>query len=307
MSIHATSGRWRLGLGLALLTAFLWGILPLALAIILQGLDVYTVTWYRFFIAFVLLGGYLTIRKQLPNPETIRLIPWGLLGIAAIFLAGNYILFVQGLALTSPTNAEVLIQTSPVLMGLGALVIFKEHYTSLQWLGLGVLTLGFSLFFNEQLKVLVTASNQYLWGSFLLGVGAICWAIYALAQKQLLQSLSSSQVMAFIYGSCTILYLPVATPTAVFSLTPFQVLILLFCGLNTLIAYGCFAESLEHWEASRVSAVLALAPIITLISVDSIAVLFPHLIEPENLTILAVIGAIIVVAGSMMIALGKKT
>jgi drug/metabolite transporter (DMT)-like permease len=113
--------------------------------------------------------------------------------------------------------------------------------------------------------------------------------------------------MAFIYGSCTILYLPVATPTAVFSLTPFQVLILLFCGLNTLIAYGCFAESLEHWEASRVSAVLALAPIITLISVDSIAVLFPHLIEPENLTILAVIGAIIVVAGSMMIALGKKT
>lgn len=154
--------------------------------------------------------------------------------------------------------------------------------------------------------MLVTASNQYLWGSFLLGIGAICWAIYALAQKQLLQSLSSSQVMAFIYGSCTILYLPVATPTAIFSLTPFQVLILLFCGLNTLIAYGCFAESLEHWEASRVSAVLALAPIITLISVDSIAVLFPHLIEPENLTIFAVIGAIIIVTGSMMIALGKK-
>ncbi len=306
MPLHSTSGRWRLGLGLALLTTFLWGILPLGLAIILQGLDVYTVTWYRFLIAFVLLGGYLTTRQQLPNVQKWRLMPWGLLGIATIFLAANYVLFLQGLALTSPTNAEVLIQLSPVLMGLGALVIFKEHYTRLQWLGLGVLTLGFSLFFHEQLRSLVTASNQYLLGSFILGVAAICWAIYALVQKQLLQQLSSSQVMAFIYGSCTILYLPIATPTAIFTLTPFQLLILLFCGLNTLIAYGCFAESLEHLEASRVSAVLALAPIITLISVDIIAVLFPRLIKPENLTIFAITGAFFVVAGSMMIALGKQ-
>ncbi len=306
MPLHSTSGRWRLGLGLALLTTFLWGILPLGLAIILQGLDVYTVTWYRFLIAIVLLGGYLTTRQQLPNVQKWRLMPWGLLGIATIFLAANYVLFLQGLALTSPTNAEVLIQLSPVLMGLGALVIFKEHYTRLQWLGLGVLTLGFSLFFHEQLRSLVTASNQYLLGSFILGVAAICWAIYALVQKQLLQQLSSSQVMAFIYGSCTILYLPIATPTAIFTLTPFQLLILLFCGLNTLIAYGCFAESLEHLEASRVSAVLALAPIITLISVDIIAVLFPRLIKPENLTIFAITGAFFVVAGSMMIALGKQ-
>ncbi|MFM6190194.1 DMT family transporter [Planktothrix sp.] len=306
MSIHLTSGRWRLGLGLALLTTFLWGILPLGLAIILQGLDVYTVTWYRFLIAFVLLGIYLATAQKLPNVQNWRSIPWRLLGIATIFLAANYVLFLQGLALTSPTNAEVLIQLSPVLMGLGALAIFKEHYTRLQWLGLGVLTLGFSLFFHEQLRVLVTASDQYLLGSLILVCAAVCWAIYALAQKQLLQQLSSSQIMWLIYGSCTLLYLPVSTPTAIFSLTSFQFFILLFCGLNTLIAYGAFAESLEHWEASRVSAVLALAPIITLISVDTVALLFPLLIKPEHLTILAIIGAILVVAGSMMIALGKK-
>lgn len=306
MSIHLTSGRWRLGLGLALLKTFLWGILPLGLAIILQSLDVYTVTWYRFLIAFVLLGIYLATCQKLPNVQNWRSIPWRLLGIATIFLAANYVLFLQGLALTSPTNAEVLIQLSPVLMGLGALAIFKEHYTRLQWLGLGVLTLGFSLFFHEQLRVLVTASDQYLLGSLILVCAAVCWAIYALAQKQLLQQLSSSQIMWLIYGSCTLLYLPVSTPTAIFSLTSFQGLVLLFCGLNTLIAYGAFAESLEHWEASRVSAVLALAPIITLISVDTIALLFPLLLKPEHLTILAIMGSILVVTGSMMIALGKK-
>ncbi|MBD2484447.1 MULTISPECIES: DMT family transporter [Planktothrix] len=306
MSIHSTSGRWRLGLGLALLTTFLWGILPLGLAIILQSLDVYTVTWFRFLIAFILLGGYLATRQQLPDIQKWRSMPWGLLAIATIFLAANYVLFLQGLALTSPTNAEVLIQLSPVLMGLGAIVFFKERYTGLQGLGLGVLTLGFSLFFHEQLRILVTASERYLLGSFIVGVASICWAIYALAQKQLLQQLPSTHIMGFIYGSCTILYLPVATPTAIFTLTPFQLFILFFCGLNTLIAYGAFAESLEHWEASRVSAVLALAPIITLIAVDLVALLFPLLIKPEHLTNLAIIGAILVVLGSMMIALGRR-
>ncbi len=306
MPLHSTSGQWRLGLALSLLTTFLWGILPLGLAIILQALDVYTVTWYRFLIAFVILTGYLAYQKKLPDTRKFSLIPWGLLFIATIFLAANYVLFLKGLYLTSPTNAEVLIQISPVLMGLGALVIFKERYTVLQCLGLGVLGLGFSLFFHEQLRVLVTASNQYLWGSFLLVLAAISWAIYALAQKQLLQQLPSYQIMWFIYGSCVILYLPIGTPTAIFTLNPFQLLVLLFCGLNTFVAYGCFAESLEHWEASRVSAVLALAPIITLISVDIVALLFPLLIKPEHLTFLAVTGAVFVVVGSMMIALGRK-
>ena len=97
--IHQTSGRWRLGLSLSLLTVFLWGILPLGLAIILQSLDVYTVTWYRFLIAFVLLGIYLATCQKLPNVQNWRSIPWRLLGIATIFLAANYVLFLQGLAL----------------------------------------------------------------------------------------------------------------------------------------------------------------------------------------------------------------
>lgn len=81
---------------------------------------------------------------------------------------------------------------------------------------------------------------------------------------------------------------------------------LLFCGLNTLIAYGSFAESLEHWEASRVSAVLALAPIVTLIAVELVAGIFPQLIPPENITLIGIIGALLVVSGSVAIALGKS-
>ncbi|HAX77295.1 MAG TPA: EamA family transporter, partial [Cyanobacteria bacterium UBA11372] len=265
--LHQSSGKWRLGLALSLVTVFLWGVLPIALSVTLQALDVYTVTWFRFLVSFGILAVYLAGRKQLPSLDKLRLMPLGLLAIAIVFLALNYILYLQGLALTAPANAQVLIQLAPVLMGLGGLVIFKERYTLRQWVGVGVLTLGFVLFFNERLSNLIAAKGQYLLGSGIILIAAAAWAIYALAQKQLLQKLPSSNIMLLIYGGCAVLFSPFAQPQSLLTMSPLHWGMLLFCALNTVLAYGSFAEALEHWEASRVSAVLALAPIVTLISV----------------------------------------
>ncbi|MFM5981228.1 MAG: DMT family transporter [Sphaerospermopsis kisseleviana] len=304
--IHQTSGRWRLGLSLSLLTVFLWGILPIALKVTLQVLDVYTVIWFRFLMSFILLAVYLSVQKKLPTIEQLRSSSGKLLAIATIFLGGNYFLFMQGLALTTAGNAEVIIQLSTVLLGFGGLVIFRERYTLWQWFGVSVLTLGFLLFFKAQITNLITAQGQYLVGSGLLVLGAVCWAIYALAQKQLLQSLSSYHIMLIIYGGCALLFTPFTKVYKIFNLDFLHLSMLLFCGLNTLIAYGSFAESLEHWEASRVSAVLALAPIVTLIAVELVAGIFPQLIPPENITLIGIIGALLVVSGSVAIALGKS-
>jgi drug/metabolite transporter (DMT)-like permease len=305
MPLHQSSGRWRLGLALSLLTVLLWGVLPIALKIMLQVLDVYTLTWFRFAIAFGLLAIYLALRRKLPSLQQLRSASLGLLAIATIFLAVNYLLFLQGLALTSANNAEVLIQLAPVLFGLGAIAIFKERYTLRQWAGMAVLVLGFVLFFNEQLRTLITGASNYLIGSSLIIIAAAAWAVYALAQKQLLQQLSSANVMLIIFGGCALIFSPVAAPQKIFTMSPLYLATLLFCGLNTLIAYGAFAEALENWEASRVSAVISLAPLCTLVAVEVVSSLMPNLIAPEPLTILGIVGAILVVAGCMAIALGR--
>jgi drug/metabolite transporter (DMT)-like permease len=306
MSLHQISGRWRLGLALSLLTVLLWGILPIALAVTLQALDVYTVIWFRFLVSFVLLFVYLGTSGKLPRLEQFRSGSRKLLAIATFFLAMNYFLFMQGLALTSPANAEVLIQLATVLLGLGGLVIFHERYQLYQWLGVSVLSCGYLLFFLEQLTNLITAPNTYIIGSILIVLGAAAWAIYALAQKQLLQFLSSPSIMLIIYGGCALLFTPLAQVKSIFTLDTLHSGMLIFCALNTLIAYGAFAESLEHWEASRVSAVLALAPIVTLISVAIVSAIAPDLIPPERFTFVGILGAGLVVAGSVAIALGKS-
>lgn len=305
--MHQSSGRWRLGLLLSLLTVLLWGILPIALAVTLQVLDVYTVTWFRFLVSFSLLLVYLGVRGKLPTLTQLRRSSWKLLAVAIIFLACNYVLFLQGLALTSPANAEVIIQLAPVLLGFGGLVIFHERYTLRQWFGVSVLIFGFLLFFNEQLNNLITARGTYLLGTGLTVLGAIAWAIYALAQKQLLQSLSSASIMLIIYGACALLFTPFAHPKIIITLDLLHGGMLFFCALNTLIAYGAFAEALQHWEASRVSAVLAVAPIVTLISVEIVSLIASSLIAPERLTFIGIIGAVLVVSGCVAIALGKPS
>ncbi|BAZ05345.1 DMT family transporter [Calothrix sp. NIES-3974] len=304
--MHQTSGRWRLGLGLSLMTVFLWGILPIALTITLQAVDIYSVTWFRFLVSFLLLGIYLTWSRQLPPIQQFKTTTWQLLAIATLFLALNYIFFLQGLALTSATTAQVIIQLAPFLMGLGGLIFFRERYTLPQWLGVVTLITGFVLFFHEKLVNLQINTEQFELGILSVVIAALAWAIYALAQKQLLQQLSSAQIMLIIYGGCSCLFVFFITTSVFQSLSPLHWFTLGFCALNTLIAYGCFSESLQHWEASRVSALVATTPIVTFLSVLISSRLIPQHIAPEILSLSGICGGVLVVTGSIVTALGKR-
>lgn len=306
MKLHSTSGKWQLGVGLSLCTCFMWGILPVALAIVVKKLDPYTVCWWRFFIAFISLGIYLVQGKKLVIPQQLPRNYWVLLGIAALFLAFNYQFFLTGLKNTSASNAEVLIQLAPVFFGLTSLIIFREKYNLLQWMGVATLITGLIAYSHDQLQMLISSPQQYLFGNTLLALGALAWAIYALAQKQLLEKLPSSLIMWFIYGICLLLFTPMARPLTIFNLNGLELSLLIFSGFNTLLAYGAFSEALEHLEASRVSAILAITPLVTLISVDLLSLWFPAWVKPEPITIIGIIGAILVVVGAIATTMGKQ-
>ncbi|MNE90063.1 putative inner membrane transporter YhbE [compost metagenome] len=95
-------------------------------------------------------------------------------------------------------------------------------------------------------------------------------------------------------------------PLESLQLSPLQGWLLLACCLNTLIAYGAFAEALAHWEASRVSATLAITPLVTFAAVALAAWLWPDYVQVEQINSLAYGGAILVVLGSALVALGPS-
>ena len=109
-----------------------------------------------------------------------------------------------------------------------------------------------------------------------------------------------------IYLSCALLLTPWAQPLQVLELSPLQGWLLLACCLNTLVAYGAFAEALAHWEASRVSATLALTPLVTFVSVALASSWWPDHVLPEAVNWIAYAGAVVVVLGSALTALGPS-
>lgn len=306
MELHRPSGRTGLGFFLATATMLLWALLPLALKITLAGMDPYTISCLRFAFSAVVLAGFLASRRQLPALAVLGTSSRVLLAVATVFLAANYICYLIGLDYTTPANAQVLIQLAPLLLALGGIVIFKERFTGLQWTGFGVLLGGLGLFFRDQLLSLASDVDRYFLGSMLMVLAALTWSIYGLAQKQLLRSLPSQSIMVCIYAGSAVLFAAFSSPGQILSMNTLELAMLLFCALNTLIAYGTFSEALVHWEASRVGAVLALTPLVTIATAALINAVWPELIETATLSRSGLLGAGLVFAGSLLTALGQR-
>jgi drug/metabolite transporter (DMT)-like permease len=304
MQLHRVSGRGGLGFALAFATMALWGVLPLALEIVLRTLDPATITWVRFTISALLLGVLLAARGGLPPLRRLGAGEWRLLAVATVFLAVNYQGFLVGLDWTTPANAQVMIQLAPLLLAFGGIAVFGERFTRLQGIGVGVLVAGLGLFFAGQVGALAAGLRRHLLGDAVMVAASLTWAVYGLAQKQLLRSLPSQGIMLCIYAGCAVLFVPLAEPASLGALDGLGWALLVFCGLNTLLAYGAFAEALAHREASRVSAVLALTPLATVACTWLAAARWPDLVATEPLGPAALAGACLVVAGSLATSLG---
>jgi drug/metabolite transporter (DMT)-like permease len=305
-TLHQTSGRTRLGLALVLVTVALWAVLPIALKIVLSGMDALTLTWYRFAAAGVLLSSFLAMRGELPDLRGLDRSAWVLLAIAVGCLSANYGLYVVGLDRTNASTAQVVIQIAPVLLAVGGIWVFKEHFGLLQWFGLITMVLGLLVFSRDQIANLLADFSSFYAGILCIVAAAVAWAAYGLAQKQLLNAMSSPSVMVCIYVGGAVIFAPLADFASISALTTAQLGALLFCVANMLIAYGTFAEALSHLEASRVSAVLAIVPLCTLAVIPLVRRVAPSLLAPEPITWVGVVGAFMVVGGALMIALTKQ-
>jgi drug/metabolite transporter (DMT)-like permease len=306
MELHRPSGERAKGAAFAVTTMLLWGVLPLVLREALRSVDAASLTGFRFFTSALVLGAFLATTRRLPNLGQLSRLGVGLLAIATLGLAANYIGFLLGLDHTSPATAQVLIQLGPLLLALGGLVVFRERFVAAQWLGFAAILVGLGAFFASQLAALGREIDRYLVGVGWIAFAALTWAIYGLAQKQLLQVLSSQAVMLCIYAGCALCFAPWFDASAFAGLTAGQWGVLAFCSANTLVAYGAFAAGLQHWEASRVSAVIALTPLATLACSTLAAQLAPARFPNEPLAANAWIGAALVVGGSLLTALGRR-
>jgi drug/metabolite transporter (DMT)-like permease len=306
MTPSARSERWRSGFGLALVTAVLWGAVPLALTPIVSRVDPVTISWFRFAFCGVILFTWFAVsgRLRISRQARARVLPQFVLAVVA--LVGNYVLYVWAMHYIPAPVAQIVIQIAPVLLMLCSLWVFDERFSAFQWTGFALLLLGIGAFCGERLRVSGADLPVFGAGVGLMLAAAVSWTIYGLAQKRLLAHLPSQYILMGIYLAGTLMMMPMSRPPQLLALNTAELLLLGFLGLNTLIAYGAFAEALNRWESSKVSAVLALQPLTTLFGAHALGSWLPQTFPDVPLTPIAVAASLAVVAGSMSCALGGQ-
>ncbi len=296
----------KFGFFLSLFTAFIWGNVPIALKEVMLTLDATTLVWYRFLIAFLILFPILFYKKDLPiqkiqqNPKLLIVLIILTLGILI-----NFLLFSESLVYTTPTVVQIVIQLSSVGLLFASMIVFKEKLTQPQLLGVAILITGLLLFFNKNLVEMISSFNAYSIGVGLAALSALSWVIFALAQKVALRDFSSLQILLILNTFGMIILFPFADFTSVLSLSTLQVVLLIYCGVNTVLGYGALAEAMRLWDVSKVSAMITMTPLFTLGFSLLFSALWPSIFAHPELNILGYIGVFVVVFGAMFMVIGE--
>ena len=287
-----------IGIIYAVITAFFWGFLAIALKVAVGIIGPYNIVWFRFTMAFSVLFLYFLLRNK-SRLNIIRKPPFILI-IAAVCVGLNYIGFMQGINYSSPGNAQILIQTGPIMLALVGVIIFKEKLSRIQYTGFLLAGIGLYIFYSYQIENLIFERTHFDLGVLFTLSAAICWVIYASLQKTLVQKFPPQQLNLIIYGIPILMYLPLVDFPAFAELSLENWLLLIFLGLNTLIAYGSLAESFKYVEANKVSIIITLNPVITFILISILTEMNISWVNSENLSIFGFLGGSMVLLGAIL-------
>lgn len=224
------------------------------------------------------------------------------LAICAVFgVAINQILFFEGLNLSTPINASIIITVIPVLILVFAHFILKERITQIKIIGI---VLGAS----GALMVILSAgvgdfrSNTML-GNLMIFINAMSWALYLVLIKPLMERYDSFTVMKWVFLYGLIIVLPFTLPTfarSSFSIIPvniwFSVMFVVFGA--TIIAYFLNNYSLKTVSASVNGIYIYLQPLIASV----VAILFGK----DTLSLTDIISAVMIMTGVWLVTRRPK-
>lgn len=287
------------GLLFAGATALLWSVLAIALKYSLKFADVDTIVWFRFLCAFVLLLLLLGAFRR----EHVRILraPPALALLAAVCLAANYRFYFKGLELAGAGSAQVLIQSAPLMLALIGVLAFHERLRVIQRWGFLVAVVGLGFFYADQ-SGRTPEGGRYAQGVAAIAVGALTWALWAALQKVLIRRGHAPQALNLLtYAVAAVAFVPLVDWAQLAGLDVGGWALLVFLGVNTLLAYGSMTEALKYAPANQVSIIITLNPLVTLILLAALDAANAAFIDPEPVSAVGYLGACCMLAGVVLV------
>ncbi|MEK9199644.1 DMT family transporter [Ureibacillus sp. FSL E2-3493] len=249
---------------LGLLTVLIWGSTFAANSFSLRGgYSAGHLILFRFIIASIIFGIIAFIPKlkfRLPEKRDI----WKIALLGWVGISGYHICATFGQLTISAGTAGMLIGSGPIFTTIFAILILKERLSKVGWVGLAFGFIGISL--------IALGSGDTTFGIapgvFLTILAAIATSIFFVYQKPLFKKYSAIELTAYFTWAGTIPFL-IFAPGLFETIQSASIevnMTALYIGIfPTAVAYLTWAIALSQANASSISSVLYLEPVIAII------------------------------------------
>ena len=235
---------------------------------------------------------FLFVNERVAKKDIIRLAICGVFGVAI-----NQLFFFEGLNLTSPINAAIIMTINPVLVMIMSGLILYEKINARKGIGIVLGLIGASTLILHGGSV--SGNTDYMVGNIFVFVNATSYGLYLVLVKPLMQKYHPFTVMFYVFAFGLLYVLPFGYTellevewTSFPSIIIWEVIFVVVC--TTFIAYLLNTSALRILNPSTVSIYIYLQPVL--------ATIFAVWVGSDTISQNKIISAIIIFIGVYLVS-----
>ncbi len=249
----------------------------------------------RVLVTFIL---FLLIHRQhsvFSKKEHFRLVVCGLTGVAI-----NQLFFFNGLKLSGPIQASLIMVTTPVLVYILSLLFFGSRFQLHKVFGIGLGLTGAALIIYQKNNIEVF-ENAFL-GNIMIFVNALSYAFYLVLVKPLMSKHPPVQVLKWVFFYGLIFVFPVSIKPALnVQLEHFDKSLIIGIAyvvfVTTYVAYRLNGFALSRVKPTVVSIYLYLQPLVAATVSISLGI--------ESMTLTKTVAALFILSSIIFVSIEK--
>ncbi|NND25277.1 MAG: EamA family transporter, partial [Flavobacteriaceae bacterium] len=245
----------------------------------------------------------LFIKEAVSKKDLGRLALCGLLGAAA-----NQLLFFNGLNLTSPIDASIIITSIPVMVLIFSAFLLKEKITTHKVLGITIGGIGAVILVGYGNS---SGGTSSLLGNLFVFLNACCYGLYLVIVKPLMTKYNSITIITWVFLFGFIFMFPfgigdlISTDFSNFDLNTYLVIgfVVIF---TTFFAYLFNIYALNYVSPSVNSSYVYLQPAVSFIMVSLYGYFLVSEKYADDINLIKILSCLLVISGVYLISKEPK-
>jgi drug/metabolite transporter (DMT)-like permease len=243
------------------------------------------------------------IKEKISKKDYPLLILCGLLGVAA-----NQLFFFNGLSLTSPIDASIIITAVPVLVLVFSAFILKEKITAIKLIGIALGGIGAVLLILYGKKAGGTSS---VLGNLFVFINASTYALYFVLVKPLMKKYNPITIVSWVFLFGFIFMFPFGikgilnTDFTAFTLSTYLTVAYVVLG-TTFLTYLLNIYALTKVAPSVNGSYIYLQPVVSFIMVTFYAYVLKYDQYSQDISYVKILSCLMVIAGVYLISKKSK-